>query len=393
MDQAVFSDLRLPVSDQNPGPPITGRPLRILIATDAWYPQVNGVVRTLDTISTELHRMGHVVRVLEPRRFRTLPLPSYPEIRLAFGAARRVARFIEAFGPDAIHIATEGPIGWAVRGYCLNNKLPFTTSFHTRFPEYLHARTRVPLRWSYNWLRSFHWPSAALLASTPSLKSELEARGFRNIRIWSRGVDTELFKPGPKDLFDVKRPVSLYVGRVAVEKNLEAFLSLDLPGTKVVVGDGPQLAQLKARYPEVVFVGSKTGEELARHYAAADVFVFPSRTDTFGLVVLEALASGVPVAAFPVQGPADIRGAATTPVGALDEDLRAATLQALDCDPVACRAFALEYSWENCARQFLGHLEAREIYARRRRLLKLMRRLRRRRARAERGRRWPFRRD
>jgi glycosyltransferase involved in cell wall biosynthesis len=390
LDAPLASGLN-PESAVHPGPPITGRSLRILIATDAWYPQVNGVVRTLDTVASELHKMGHVVRILEPRRFRTVPMPSYPEIRLALGAARRAAQVIEAFGPDAIHIATEGPIGWAVRGYCLNNKLPFTTSFHTRFPEYLHARTRVPVHWSYNVLRNFHWPAAALLASTPSLKSELEARGFRNIRIWSRGVDTALFKPGPKNWLGLPRPVSLYVGRVAVEKNLEAFLALDLPGTKLVVGDGPQLAQLKTRYPEAVFVGAKQGEELARHYAAADVFVFPSRTDTFGLVVLEALASGVPVAAYPVQGPGDILGAATVPVGALDEDLRAATLRALECDPKACRDFALNYSWENCARIFLGHLEAREIYARRRRHLKLMRRARRRRARAERLDRNPFR--
>jgi 1,2-diacylglycerol 3-alpha-glucosyltransferase/glucuronosyltransferase len=390
MDEALKRETRAlsglkPQEDLDPGPPITARSLRILIATDAWYPQVNGVVRTLDTISAELQKMGHVVRILEPRRFRTLPLPSYPEIRVALSPARKAARFIEAFGPDAIHIATEGPIGWAVRAYCLNNKLPFTTSFHTRFPEYLHARTRLPVHWSYNVLRSFHWPAAALLASTPTLRSELEARGFRNIRIWSRGVDTELFRPRTKDFLDLPRPVSLYVGRVAVEKNLEAFLALDLPGTKLVVGEGPQLAQLKARYPGAVFVGAKQGEELARYYAAADVFVFPSRTDTFGLVVLEALASGVPVAAYPVQGPADILGAAQMPVGALDEDLRAAVLRALDCDPKDCRAFALTYSWENCARQFLGHLEAREVYARRRRLLKLMRRLRRRRARAERG--------
>lgn len=368
-----------PLTSTESDAPLPRQSLRILIATDAWYPQVNGVVRTLDTISTELQRLGHTVRVLEPRRFRTLALPSYPEIRLAMRPARKAARFIEAFGPDAIHIATEGPVGWAVRAYCLNNKLPFTTSFHTRFPEYLHARTRFPMRWSYHVLRNFHWPSAALLASTSTLKTELEGRGFRNIRIWSRGVDTELFKPRAKDWLDLPRPIALYVGRVAVEKNLDAFLALELAGTKIVVGDGPQLAQLKQRYPQAVFVGAKQGEELARYYAASDVFVFPSRTDTFGLVVLEALASGVPVAAYPVQGPGDIIGDA--PVGALDEDLGAAVQRALACDPKTCRDFALNYSWQSCAAQFLGHLEAREVYARRRRLYRLMR-LRRRRARS-----------
>ena len=344
------------------------RPLRILLATDAWMPQVNGVVRTLNTLRGELLRLGHTVEVLEPSKFRTFPLPSYPEIRVAIGPARRARQIIDAFAPDAIHIATEGPIGWAARGYCLARKLPFTTSFHTRFPEYLHARTKFPIAWSYNVLRNFHWPAAAVLVTTNSLKRELEGRGFRNIRIWVRGVDTELFKPLPpedRDWLGLPRPLFVYVGRVAVEKNLEAFLDLDLPGTRMIVGDGPQLAALKAKYKDVHFAGSRHGEELARYYAASDCFVFPSRTDTYGLVVLEALACGVPVAAYPVQGPADIIG--DFPVGAIDEDLKAGALRALKCDPATCRNFALGFSWEACARQFVSHLEARNVFRRRRR--------------------------
>lgn len=342
------------------------RGLRILIATDAWLPQVNGVVRTLETLSGKLVRLGHTVQMLEPGMFRTVPLPSYPEIRLALRAQGRSRRAIDAFAPEAIHIATEGPIGWAARAYCVSRGLPFTTSFHTRFPEYLHARTRMPIAWGYRFLRRFHWPASALLVTTHSLKRELEGRGFRNIRIWARGVDVELFKPRDKSWLDLPRPIFIYVGRVAIEKNLDAFLSLDLPGTKLIVGDGPQLASLKARYPEAVFVGAQHGEDLARYYAASDVFVFPSRTDTYGLVVLEALAAGVPVAAYPVQGPADI--IASHPVGMLSEDLRAAALGALALDPAACRRFALDFSWETCARQFVSHLECRDVYSRRRRL-------------------------
>jgi len=344
------------------------RPLRILLATDAWMPQVNGVVRTLNTLREELIRLGHTVEVLEPSRFRTFPLPSYPEIRVALGAGGRTKSIIDAFGPDAIHIATEGPIGWAARAYCLSRKLPFTTSFHTRFPEYLHARTGFPVALSYHVMRNFHWPAAAVLVTTNSLKRELEGRGFRNIRIWVRGVDTELFKPLPaeeRDWLNLPRPIFSYVGRVAVEKNLEAFLDLDLPGTKMIVGDGPQLAALKAKYKDVHFAGARHGAELARYYAASDCFVFPSRTDTYGLVVLEALACGVPVAAYPVQGPADIIG--DSPVGAIDEDLKAGALRALQCDPKVCRTFALGFSWEACARQFVSHLEARNVFRRRRR--------------------------
>ncbi|MFY8094013.1 MAG: glycosyltransferase family 4 protein [Niveispirillum sp.] len=329
--------------------------MKLLIVTDAWHPQVNGVVRTLTTTRAELERLGHQVEVISPDRFRTVPMPTYPEIRLALAPGRRVRQMIEAAQPDAIHIATEGPLGFAARRYCLKRKLPFTTAYHTRFPEYVRDRAPVPLSLSYAFVRRFHAPAHSVMVATASIEADLEKRGFTNIRRWSRGVDTDLFRPGPKDLFaHLPRPVFISVGRVAVEKNIEAFLSLDLPGSKVVVGDGPQLAELKAKYPSVTFVGAKHGEELARHYAAADVFVFPSRTDTFGLVLLEALASGLPVAAFPVPGPLDV--IADSPAGVLDTDLRAACLKAVGIDPTICRDHALGFSWQSCAQQFLANL-------------------------------------
>lgn len=329
--------------------------MKLLIVTDAWHPQVNGVVRTLTTTRAELERLGHQVEVISPDRFRTVPMPTYPEIRLALAPGRRVRQMIEAAQPDAIHIATEGPLGFAARRYCLKRKLPFTTAYHTRFPEYVRDRAPVPLSLSYAFVRRFHAPAHSVMVATASIEADLEKRGFTNIRRWSRGVDTDLFRPGPKDLFaHLPRPVFISVGRVAVEKNIEAFLSLDLPGSKVVVGDGPQLAELKAKYPSVTFVGAKHGDELARHYAAADVFVFPSRTDTFGLVLLEALASGLPVAAFPVPGPLDV--IADSPAGVLDTDLRAACLKAVGIDPTICRDHALGFSWQSCAQQFLANL-------------------------------------
>lgn len=330
------------------------RALRILIATDAWHPQVNGVVRTLELLVRELTKLGQEVKVLEPGMFRTVPMPSYPEIRLALNARGRTRRIIDDFAPDAMHVATEGPIGWAARAYCKRQGRLFTTSFHTRFPEYLHARSRFPVELSYRLIRHFHRPSSALLVTTPYLKKELEGRGFDNVKIWQRGVDVEHFRPRPKDWLTLPRPIFLYVGRVAIEKNVAAFLSLDLPGSKVVVGEGPQLQSLKFRFPNAYFVGTKLGEELARYYAASDVFVFPSQTDTYGLVVLEALASGVPVAAFPVPGPADIIG--NTSVGCLDWDLKRAALNALSIPPEACREFALGFSWEVCALEFLDYL-------------------------------------
>ncbi len=270
------------------------------------------------------------------------------------GAKREVARLIDSFQPSAIHISTEGPLGLAARRHCLRMGYDFTTAFHTRFPEYIQARWRVPPSWTYRWVRWFHAPASGIMVSTQTVEDALKARGFKRIRRWTRGVDTELFRPRDKAFLSDPRPISMYVGRVAVEKNVEAFLSLDLPGTKYVVGDGPQLAELRARYPDVRFPGAKTGEELAQHYAAADVFVFPSLTDTFGLVMLEALASGVPVAAYPVEGPLDvIQG---TGAGILDNDLGAAVARALEITPEACRALAETYSWEASARQFLHNL-------------------------------------
>ncbi|QJE73760.1 glycosyltransferase family 1 protein [Aerophototrophica crusticola] len=328
--------------------------MRLLVASDAWQPQVNGVVRTLATTRDELVRMGHDVEVVGPDRFRTVPLPTYPEIRLAVNAGGALARIIGGFRPDAIHIATEGPIGLAARAWCLRQGMPFTTAYHTRFPEYVRDRAPVPLALTYALVRRFHAPASAVMVATASIEADLRARGFTNLRRWSRGVDTALFRPQDKGWLDLPRPVFAYVGRVAVEKNVEAFLALDLPGSKLVVGDGPQRAELAARYPNARFVGAKSGEELSRHYAAADCFVFPSKSDTFGLVLLEALASGVPVAAYPVPGPLDVVG--TGGPGVLDTDLRNACLAALDIDPAACRAHALTFSWRAAAEQFLANL-------------------------------------
>ncbi len=330
--------------------------LRIAIVTDAAPPQVNGVVRTLKQLGQELEGLGHKVTYITPDMFRTVPLPTYKEIRIALGAKRRVAELLGDFRPDAIHIATEGPLGLAARRYCLKNRRSFTTSFHTRFPEYLHARFRVPERWTYALVRRFHAPASAVMAATPLLISELEGRGFKNLRLWSRGVNTNLFKPRHESKTGTvkKGPLWLYVGRVAVEKNIDAFLDLDLPGTKKVVGEGPRLDLLKKKYQSTEFAGALFGEELADAYAEADCFVFPSKTDTFGLVLIEALASGTPVAAYPVQGPLDV--IADAPVGRLDNDLKTACLAALDADPVACRAYAMNFSWEACSRQFLSNL-------------------------------------
>jgi glycosyltransferase involved in cell wall biosynthesis len=335
------------------------RPMRVLIATDAWAPQVNGVVRTLETLGKHLVRLGHEVKFVTPDGFRTVPMPTYPEIKLALFARRAVGRVIDQFKPDAIHIATEGPLGLATRRNCMRRGLSFTTSFHTRFPEYIHARFGVPTAWSYTGLRWFHGPATAVMVATRTLERDLTARGFKNLRLWSRGVDTDLFKPAAKDWLNLPRPVFLYVGRVAIEKSVEEFLKLDLPGSKLVVGDGPQLAELRTRYPNVHFTGPKFDADLARYYGASDVFVFPSRTDTFGLVVLEALASGLPVAAHPVQGPIDIIGG-NAAVGALSDDLRQAALRAQRLSPQACRLFAMNFSWEACTRQFLMNLATPE---------------------------------
>src|SRR5580692_8043906 len=333
--------------------------MRILIATDAWHPQVNGVVRTLAMTAEAAKALGAEIAFLTPQSFRTFALPSYPGLRVALPWAAKIARLIADARPDSIHIATEGPIGIAVRRYCRRHDLPFTTSFHTRFPEYVSARLPVRESWIWAALRRFHRGSSAVMAATPALADELRARGFRNVVLWPRGVDTGLFHPRMADL-GLPRPIFLCVGRVAVEKNLEAFLELDLPGTKVVVGDGPARAALARKYPKAVFPGSRQGEELAKIYAAADVFVFPSKTDTFGLVLLEALASGLPVAAFPVTGPRDVIGAA--PVGVLNDDLRAACLAALKISPQACLEFAAGHTWQASARAFVEHaLKARTV--------------------------------
>jgi glycosyltransferase involved in cell wall biosynthesis len=329
--------------------------VKILFITDAWHPQINGVVRTLSTTGRELERMGHTVSFIGPDQFNTMALPGYREIRLAIKPRRKLERLIAEFQPQAIHIATEGPLGWAGRAVCRRKGYAFTTSYHTCFPEYLAERLPVPQWLSYAVLRRFHGASSAVMVATPTLTRLLSDRGFANLKRWTRGVDTDLFHPRPKAFLDAPRPISICVGRVAVEKNIEAFLSLDIPGTKYVVGGGPLLASLTKRYPDVRFVGPRDGDELASYFAAADVFVFPSRTDTFGLVILEALASGVPVAAYPVQGPLDVIG--ESDIGALDEDLGRAVARALKIDPARCRDFALSYSWTAAAHQFLGNVQ------------------------------------
>ena len=327
------------------------QPLRILIVSDAWTPQVNGVVRTLTTVVDLLRAQGDVVEVIGPDSFRNIPMPGYPEIRLALFPGRRLARMVEAFAPQAVHIATEGPLGWAMRAICLRRRWPFTTAFHTKFPEYMKARMGVPPSFSWAVLRRFHNAGRGVFAATVSLRTELARRRFDHIRSWSRGVDAQRFRPEPRDPFEgLARPIFLYAGRLAVEKNVDAFLSLKLPGTKVVVGDGPARAGLMRRHPDAHFMGYLVNGKLARSYAGADVFVFPSRTDTFGLVLLEALASGTPVAAYPVTGPVDI--VRDTRFGALDEDLGRACLRALSGDRAACRAYAESFSWEACAQQF-----------------------------------------
>ena len=329
--------------------------VKILLATDAWPPQVNGVVRTLTEVSRELRGMGHTVATLHPGLFRSVPCPFYPEIRLALGAGRHIARFIEAAAPDAVHVATEGPIGLAVRRWCLKHGCDFTTAFHTRFPEYLSERRLAPARLTYALLRRFHGRAGAVMVASESLRRELASRGFGNLCAWGRGVDTDLFNPtrrGPT--LDLRRPVFLSVGRIAPEKNLPAFLSLDLPGSKLVVGKGPQLADLRRQFPDVRFLGRRQNGDLASLYASADVFVFPSRTDTFGLVILEALASGLPVAAYPVAGPIDVIG--DSGAGILDNDLRAAALGALQIPRERCRAHALNFTWNASALQFLRNL-------------------------------------
>lgn len=328
--------------------------MKLALVTDAWLPQVNGVVRTLGNTIREIEAAGHQVTVISPADFRTVPCPTYPEIRLALFAGRAVCRRLTALEPDAVHVATEGPLGLAARNWCVRSRQPFTTAYHTRFPEYLRARAPVPLPAGYAAARWFHGRATRTLVTTPSMQRQLEERGFRNLHLWGRGVDTELFRPRGKDFLDLPRPIWLYFGRVAVEKGIGDFLDLDLPGTKLVVGDGPACDQLRRRYPRTVFAGYRHGEDLAAHVSASDVFVFPSRTDTFGLVLLEAMACGVPAAAYPVTGPIDVVRHGVT--GVLHENLRTAALAALTLDPAACRQHALAHSWEASTRQFLSAL-------------------------------------
>ncbi len=330
--------------------------MRVLVATDAFRPQVNGVVRSLEALAVAALAQGARVTFLHPGDFRTMSLPSYPEIRLALAGPRDVARRLAAPGGpvDHVHIATEGPIGWAARRACLRGGLPFTTSYHTRFPEYVAARWPVPVGASYAVLRRFHNAGGGTMVSTPSLARDLARRGFARLMPWSRGVDATAFHPDKRRPWDLPRPIFLYAGRVAPEKDLPAFLALDLPGSKVVVGDGPAAAALRRAFPAAHFLGARAGEDLARAYASADVFVFPSRTDTFGMVLLEALASGLPVAALPVPGPLDVIGASGA--GVLDADLRAACLRALAVPRAAARAHAIGFTWERSARQFLDNI-------------------------------------
>jgi glycosyltransferase involved in cell wall biosynthesis len=330
--------------------------VRIAIVTDAWEPQVNGVVRTLQSVRRVLESQGHQVLVVSPDKFYSLPCPTYPEIRLAITRVASVGAMLHDFAPNAIHLATEGPLCVAARRWCLRQQRPFTTAYHTQFPDYVSARSGVPAEWIWRYIRWFHAPSAAILASTASIRDSLVEHGLSQVRHWGRGVDLRHFGPGLAPhpaMAALDGPVQLYVGRVAVEKNLEAFLRSDHPGTKVVVGDGPARAMLKARYPEALFLGAQFGTDLAAAYAAADVFVFPSRTDTFGLVMIEALACGVPVAAYPVTGPIDVL---TPETGAMDEDLTVAIGAALTRDRAACAAYGRSFTWEASARQFLSAL-------------------------------------
>ncbi|OQW75366.1 MAG: alpha-mannosyltransferase [Proteobacteria bacterium ST_bin14] len=330
--------------------------MRIAIATDAWSPQVNGVVRTLQSVRAELERQGHEVLVISPDRFYSMPCPTYPEIRLAFARTASVGKMLADFNPHAIHLATEGPICLAARRWCLTRDFPFTTAYHTQFPDYVSARIGIDPGWIWRYITWFHWPAQAVLASTPSIAETLRAQGLTKIKHWGRGVDLATF--GPHIVPDpairaLDGPIQLYVGRVAIEKNIEAFLDSGVPGTKVIVGDGPARTTLEAKYPDAHFLGPKFGADLAAAYAAADVFVFPSKTDTFGLVMIEALASGVPVAAFPVTGPIDVL---KPDVGAMADDLDQAITSALALNRGDCAAYGQTFTWDASARQFLEAL-------------------------------------
>jgi len=326
--------------------------MKIVMVTDAWEPQVNGVVTTMRNTRNHAEKLGHRVQMITPDQFRSIPCLPYEEIRLSLKPYRKLAQMLDAGQPDVIHVATEGPLGAAANKYCSRHGIPFTTSLHTCFPEYIRMRAPVPLNVSYLYLRNFHSAARTTLVRTATQKVELEKRGFRNLRVWPGAVDTSLFTFRGKDALRLPRPISMYMGRVSVEKGLDDFLQLDLPGTKVIVGDGPDYNRLVNRYPDAVFTGAKFGEELATILSAADVFVFPSRTDTFGLCMLEAMACGVPVAAYPVPGPLDVVVNRST--GILDWDLKQAVLQALTLDGDACIEYALEHSWEHSTDRLLA---------------------------------------
>lgn len=329
--------------------------MRLLLATDAWAPQINGVVVSIRNTLNCLRHQGHEVALIEPQQFRNIPCPRYPEIQLALRPAGGVGRTIASFAPDAIHIATEGPVGLATRRYCVDRGLPFTTAYHTQFPRYVRAYLGLPVGLTYRWLRWFHGPSSAVMTATPAMRQELVQRNFRNVVHWGRGVDTALFRPGPRVVKSFPQPVFLYVGRVSVEKNIDAFLALDLPGTKLVVGDGPDRPRLQRKFPDAVFAGTRHGAELASYYQLADAFVFPSLTDTFGLVLVEAMACGTPIAAFPVTGPIDV--VTDKRAGVLDHDLHFACLRALTLNREDVASFGRTFSWESATRDFLRHAE------------------------------------
>lgn len=329
--------------------------MKIMIITDAWDPQVNGVVRTLKQTKTELISMGHEVDMITPNGFKSIPCPTYPDIALSLFPGKEVARRIKEFAPDAIHIATEGPLGLSARSYAVKNKLPFSTAYHTRFPEYVKARTGIPLAFTYAFICWLHRPSTAVMAPTMVVQKDLEKYGLSNVVLWSRGVDLDIFKMQESKALNSAHPIFLYVGRVAVEKNINAFLEIDLPGSKWVVGDGPAINSIKEKYPNIHYLGVLQQHELAKVYAAADVFVFPSKTDTFGLVLVEAMACGTPVAAYPVTGPIDVLG--KSPAGAMNEDLREACMQALKIPREVARAHAEKFSWRAASEQFIKHLK------------------------------------
>ncbi len=328
--------------------------MKIVIVTDAWHPQVNGVVRTLTATSEELRKLGHHVTVLSHVGHRTIPCPGYKSIRLAIFPGKKLVRDLEAIDPDAIHIATEGPLGSAARKWCLKNNITFTTSYHTQFPEYVRLRAPIPTSWTYAWLRRFHSKAIYTLVPTDSQKQRLKQNGFRNVKVWGRGVDTEIFNPQHAQQLDYPKPIMVYMGRIAVEKNIDAFLSLDLPGTKLVIGDGPDLTMLKEAYPNAIFTGAKSGHDLASWLSGGDVFVFPSKTDTFGLVMLEAMACGLPVAAYPVTGPKDVIQPGIT--GALNTDLATAIQDALLVNPVDCINYAEQTNWTAVTKVFASYL-------------------------------------